>query len=266
VTATVSSAHPIQALPSVGEAAICMGVFDGVHLGHRALVATTVSAARQRGIQAIALVFDPHPDEVVRPGTRVPRLGTLAENLRRLQEAGIDAPIPVQFDADLRALTPEEFLAAMRPAVTARVLAMTPDAAFGRNRSGTPDAMRLHGRDAGFDLVLAGLVADADGPISSERVRSAIAEGDIGDAARMLGHPAFLEATPVRRGDQGWLLAYEYAPAQPGPGSYEARIRAADADGDRPARLVIDEEAVAWLEAPLDPGNGPFGIDLRENG
>ena len=91
-------ATAIDELPDIGEAAICMGVFDGVHRGHLALVGATVSAARERGVRAVALVFDPHPDEVIRPGHRVPRLAPLHENLRRLSDAGIDAPVPVRFD------------------------------------------------------------------------------------------------------------------------------------------------------------------------
>src|SRR5207245_391963 len=100
----------IDELPEIGEAAICMGVFDGVHRGHLALVAATVIAAREQGRRAVALVFDPHPDEVVRPGTRVPRLAPLHENLRRLVDAGIDAPVALRFDDALRALTAEQFL------------------------------------------------------------------------------------------------------------------------------------------------------------
>src|SRR6266550_7290379 len=105
-------ARSVDDLAEVGEAAVCMGVFDGVHLGHLALIAATVQAARQRGLQAVALVFDPHPDEVIRPGTQVARLAPLRENLRRLTEAGIDVPLPLRFDDDLRALTAGEFLQA----------------------------------------------------------------------------------------------------------------------------------------------------------
>ena len=80
----------IDGLPAIGPAAICMGVFDGVHRGHVALARTTSRAARERKAAAVALVFEPHPDEVVRPGTVVPRLAPVAGNLRRLRAAGID--------------------------------------------------------------------------------------------------------------------------------------------------------------------------------
>ena len=89
-------AMAIHELPEVGEAAVCMGVFDGVHRGHLALVEATVQAARQRGLKAVALVFDPHPDEVVRPGTLVARLAPLHENMRRLTEASIDVAVPLR--------------------------------------------------------------------------------------------------------------------------------------------------------------------------
>src|SRR4029077_15173731 len=96
-------ASSVDELPAIGDAAICMGAFDGVHRGHLALVAATVEAARERGLRPVALVFDPHPDEVVRPGTQVPRLAPLSENLRRLRMAGIE-PVPLRFAVALRTL------------------------------------------------------------------------------------------------------------------------------------------------------------------
>src|SRR5579859_956098 len=93
-------AFPIDRLPKVGAAAVSMGVFDGVHRGHLALVRATAAAAAEHGVASVALVFDPHPDEVVSPGTIVPRLAPMIDNLRRLELAGIDRALPVRFDAE----------------------------------------------------------------------------------------------------------------------------------------------------------------------
>ena len=217
-------ATAIDELPDIGEAAICMGVFDGVHRGHLALVGATVSAARERGVRAVALVFDPHPDEVIRPGHRVPRLAPLHENLRRLSDAGIDAPVPLRFDDELRALTAEQFLLVMSPDIRVKVLVMTPESAFGRDRAGTPEAMEAFGTSAGFELRRVERLATPDQqPISSARIRRLLAEGAMEDAVELLGHPAFLEGTPHPIGGS---LELAYHAALPAVGRYRARMRA----------------------------------------
>ena len=219
----------LDEVPGIGPAALCMGVFDGVHRGHRALIDATRRAALERGVRTVALVFDPHPDEVIHPGTTMPRLATPGRNLRMLQEAGVDHALPIRFDAELRALTPEQFLAAMAPAIALDALVMTPESAFGRGRAGTPDAMREYGRATGFDLVLAQeIVRDGDEPVSSGRIRSAVQEGRIEDAARLLGHPPTLEVRLVmtRAAGDGRLrpLAIDYPAVLPPPGSYPVEV------------------------------------------
>ena len=253
-------------LPTVGPAALCMGVFDGVHRGHLALVAATVAAARERGVASVALVFDPHPDEVVRPGTMVPRLAPLGENLRRLARAGIDHAFAVRFDPALRSLDPDAFLAATARSLALRALVMTPESAFGRNRAGTPDAMRELGARSGFDLVLAERVEDAGTPISSARVRAALGAGDLATVLRLLGHPLYLEAELL--GADGGLhaLRFDYLPALPGPGGYPAAVRPLSEDGPGrdgavPARLVVSADGVQ-LGGDEVAGGGRVAVEL----
>ncbi len=137
----------LEPLPEIGPAALTMGVFDGVHRGHRALLKATRTAARTSGLRAVALVFDPHPDEVLTPGTRVPRLAPLEANLRRIEdEVGLDLAIPIRFDAALRERTAEEFLAELSPAIELRVIVMSPESAFGRGRGGRWSACARWGR------------------------------------------------------------------------------------------------------------------------
>jgi riboflavin kinase/FMN adenylyltransferase len=256
--------YRIDALPHVGPAAVCMGAFDGVHRGHVALAEITASAARARGAASVALVFEPHPDEVVRPGTVVPRLAPLGENLRRLAAAGIDRVLVVRFDATLRALEPEAFLAAMAPGVTLRALIMTPESAFGRDRAGTPEAMRTLGARAGFDLVLADdIVRDGGAPISSARVRAALRTGDVSTAIRLLGHPLHHEAAGERGTEPGSLvLRFAYPAALPGPGHYPASVRGAAGGPAARAELRIGEEgAPTVIGASVAPG--PVEVELE---
>ena len=138
----------IEALPAIGPAAITLGAFDGVHLGHRHLAGATVAAARQRGAAAVAIVFTPHPDEVVRPGTVVERLLPPELTLERLAATGIDHVVPVRFDEALRSLEPGNFLAALAPAIQPRAIVMGIDSAFGRRRAGTIERVTEIGRGA----------------------------------------------------------------------------------------------------------------------
>ena len=243
---------PVQrlgALSDVGPAALCMGVFDGVHLGHRALVGLTARVAAQRGLASIALLFDPPPLEVLRPEVRVPRLAPVTENLRRLGEAGADAPVALQFDDEVRRLPPEDFLAALAP-IEIRALVMTPDSAFGRSRAGTPDAMREHGRRAGFDVIMLDELAAVDGePVSSSGIRELLAAGDVAGATARLGVPPYLAG----EADAAGVLAFGYLPALPAAARYQARLRSGGS-----ALLTVTDDFVA-----VDPPRaGRIELDL----
>ncbi|HYM53408.1 MAG TPA: riboflavin biosynthesis protein RibF [Candidatus Dormibacteraeota bacterium] len=222
--------HPIGALPAVGPAAVTMGVFDGVHRGHAALLGATAQAASERGASSVALAFDPHPEEVLHPGTVVPRLTPLPTVLERIRDdCGVDWALAVRFDDALRQLSAEEFIAALAPAMELRTLVMTPDAAFGRSRGGTVARMRELGAQRGFEVVTVEPVQVDGEVVSSTRIRRAIAEGEIG-TARSLGYPPRLEGTVVvgdRRGRSLGFptanLAFDYAPALPALGIYVGR-------------------------------------------
>lgn len=226
----------VDELPAVGPAAVTMGVFDGVHLGHRALLAATADAAEQgaeRGgerLASVALVFTPHPEEVLRPGRGVPRLAAPASTLEWIREAGIDHPLPVRFDDALRQLTPEQFLDALAPAVETRVLVMTPGSAFGRDRSGTPDRMRELGVERGFELRMVEPVATGGGAVSSSRIREALAAGDLHTAGELLGRAPVAEGVVVHGDGRGRALGFPtanlaipYEPALPPNGIYRGR-------------------------------------------
>ena len=215
----------VAARDSTGPVALVLGVFDGVHRGHRVLLSAVREAAAARGARPVALVFDPPPIEVIRPGQRVERLAPLSENLGRIREAGV-RPIALRFDAAVRELPPEAFLEALAPGLRTAAIVMTPDAAFGRDRSGTPSHLTEIGVGRGFEVVLVDPELD-DGPISSSRIRRALAEGDIPSATRLLGHRPSLSGEVVRGDGRGQALGYPtanlafgYRPALPALGIY----------------------------------------------
>lgn len=221
----------IERLPSVGPAVITLGVFDGVHLGHQTILAATADAARARGAASVALVFTPHPDEVLRPGTTVPRLLPPERSLQAIEAFGVDRAIPVRFDDELRSLAPEAFLAALSPSIDLRGIVMTPGSAFGRGRAGTLDRVREIGRSAGFDAIaVEPLLVDGE-PVSSSRIRDALTAGDLDEARRLLGRAPVLEGTVIhgdRRGRELGFptanLGFDYPPALPALGIYLGRV------------------------------------------
>jgi riboflavin kinase / FMN adenylyltransferase len=222
---------PHDALPAIGPAVVTLGVFDGVHAGHRHLVDATVRAAAAESAASVALVFSPHPDEVIRPGVRVPRLLPPPMTLDRLRAAGIDHALEVRFDDGVRSLGPEDFLAGLEPSIDLRALVMSRDSAFGRARAGTLERMAEIGLERGFAAIgVEPLLFDGE-PVSSSRIREALAAGEVERAARYLLAPPLLRGVVVhgdRRGHElGFPTAnldFDYLPALPALGIYLGRV------------------------------------------
>jgi riboflavin kinase/FMN adenylyltransferase len=271
--------HPIGQLPRVGPAVITMGVFDGVHRGHALLIEATRSAAAAAGARSVALVFDPHPEEVLRPEVPVARLAPLRENIARITQLGIDDVLPLRFDHGVRALGPDEFLSALAPAIDLRGLVMTTESAFGRDRAGTVLRMREIGAEQGF-LVTTVEPLEAGGQrISSSRIRALIAAGDIEAARELLGHAPTLVGRVVRGDGRGRELgfptanlAFDYRPALPSLGIYLGLVSVPERGvGPEHAALVSigvrptfhDEGALLVEVYLLDWGGDLYGAERR---
>lgn len=225
----VARAASIADLPAIGRGVVSIGVFDGVHLGHRAILEATRELAAEQGAAGVALVFEPPPDEVLRPGTRVPRLAPPAVNLARIEALGVRA-VPIRFDEALRELSAEAFLDALSPAIGLAGLAMSSRSAFGRDRGGTAPRMQELGSERGFAVHLVEPVVVAGAIVSSTRIRAAVAVGDV-DAARGLGVTPYLEGTVVLGDRRGRELGFptanlrlDYEPAMPALGIYAGRV------------------------------------------
>jgi riboflavin kinase / FMN adenylyltransferase len=237
----------LDALPSIGPAVVTLGVFDGVHAGHRHVVAETVRAARERDAAPVALVFSPHPDEVIRRGARVPRLLPPAATLERLAGLGI-RPIEVRFDDDLRSLAPDAFLAALGPSIELRAVTMTPESAFGRGRAGTLARVRAIGAAEGFEAIAIAPAAVDGEPVSSSRIRGLLTAGDVEAATRLLEAPPLLRGHVVHGDERGRTLGYPtanlaftYEPALPALCIYYGRACAPErgVGPDHPALISI---------------------------
>ena len=264
-------------LPTIGKAVLTMGVFDGVHLGHRAILAATRDLAAERGLPSVALVFDPPPDEVLRPGNRVARLAPLAVNLERIQAVGVTVALPFRFDEQVRDLAADEFLDSFAPEIVVGGLAMSVRSAFGRDRGGTPTRAMELGAERGFDVLLVEPVEVAGSAVSSTRIRAAIANGDV-EEAQELGVAPYLEGTVVvgdRRGRELGFptanLRFDYLPAMPSLGVYAGRVTRAGSEvtAGHPALISIgtrptfhDDAAVLAEVHLLDFDGDLYGVLL----
>ena len=217
-------------VPAIGPAVVTLGVFDGVHRGHRHLLEATIEGARQRGASAVALVFSPHPDEVIRPGTIVPRLLPPDVTLERLGDI-VDEVVVIGFDDSVRSLTPAQFLDALAPGIELRGITMTPGSAFGRGRSGTPEHVRELGAARGFDVVRADPLLVDGREVSSSRIRELLTVGNVSSARELLGSNPMLRGIVVHGNERGRELgfptanlAFDYSPALPALGIYVGRV------------------------------------------
>jgi riboflavin kinase / FMN adenylyltransferase len=186
-------------LAPLGAAVVAIGVFDGVHIGHQALMRDTASDARKRGLAAVAVTFDRDPDQVVTPDAPAPQLLTLADKCAFLLEAGADQMLVIPFDADLAALSPEGFLDdVLLTAVSPRAVHVGTDFRFGRYAEGTVDTLTTAGVTHGFTVSAHELITAGGTPITSTRIRSLVSSGDVRGAARLLGRDHRVSGLVVR--------------------------------------------------------------------
>jgi riboflavin kinase / FMN adenylyltransferase len=169
---------------------VTVGSFDGVHLGHQAVLREIDRRARAAGRASVLVTFDPHPLEVVNPDAAPPLLTTGAERLEILAQSPLDYVLLLRFDRHLAGLTPDGFVREIlleRCAV--RELVIGHDHGFGRGRSGDVDTLRRLGATEGFEVDVVEPVDFGGQHVSSSRIRRAVAGGDLASARTMLGRP-----------------------------------------------------------------------------
>ena len=190
---------------------VCIGAFDGLHLGHRALVRHAVSRARTLGLPAIALSFEPLPREFFAKAAPPPRLTLPRAKFEGLCELGVDRVGLLRFDAALAAMAAENFVRDVLAArLHAREVWVGPGFRFGRDRLGDLQALQSLGAVHGFAAEAIEAVGDG-APISSTRIRNALASGDFETAARLLGRPYAIGGRVIRGNRLGRTLGYPTA-------------------------------------------------------
>lgn len=193
----------MTALPPLPQGAtVTVGSFDGVHLGHQAVLREIARRAAEAGRASVLVTFEPHPLRVVNPQAAPPLLTTWPERRELLAQLPLDYVVLLHFDRRLAALTPEAFVReVLIGRCGVRELVIGHDHGFGRGRSGDVDTLRRLGAAYGFDVDVVGPVDVGDQHVSSSRVRRAVAGGDLETAARLLGRP-YQVIGRVGRGEQ----------------------------------------------------------------
>jgi riboflavin kinase / FMN adenylyltransferase len=198
---------------------VAIGNFDGVHRGHRAVIAAAVDRAMALGRPAVALTFEPHPRRLLRPHEPMFRLTDAATKLRLLAATGLDAAVVLTFDAALAGLSAEDFIARVlvdRLAVAGAAIGF--DFHYGKDRGGSPAFLLAEGRRRGFPVEIVPPLEDEGRAVSSSAIRAALAAGRVVEAAELLGNPWFVSA-PVIHGDaRGRDLGYPTANLKLDPG------------------------------------------------
>jgi riboflavin kinase/FMN adenylyltransferase len=219
----------------LGRAAVTIGNFDGVHRGHQALVERVVGRARSTLGTAVVLTFDPHPVRVLAPDRAPLSLSTPAQKRELLAGLGVDVLAELPFTAAVAALSPEEFVRdVLEGEVQASHVVVGQTFRFGRGRAGDAAALARLGAAGDFGVEAVPPVLEDGTPVSSSRVREALAAGDTVAAARLLGRPYFVDARVVRGDGRGRTIGVPTANLEPeneilpARGVYAGRCRAPD--------------------------------------
>lgn len=212
--------------------ALAIGVFDGVHLGHRAILAAARREAGRLGGLAGALTFDAPPERLLAPDYCPPQLITLEEKLEQLAALGLDEAYVVRFTPSFAAQSAEDFVGrVLGRRLRARAVVVGPDFVFGRQARGDFALLRRLGRGQGLRTVAVKPVSLGGRPVSSTRIRLAVQDGRMREAARLLGRPWRLRGVVVKGRRLGRTLGFPTAnlhSAQevlPKPGVWAGRAR-----------------------------------------
>jgi len=217
--------------PIAGPSAVTIGFFDGVHLGHRAVIARMLEVSSSEGVASVAVTFANHPREILEPGREPRLLSTLERRTQLIADLGVGVLVVLPFDEELASWSPEAFARrVLRDGLGARRVVVGANFTFGHRASGTVETLQDLGGQLGFDVEGVALVYLDGRPVSSSSIRVAVAAGDTAWPARALGRAFAVEGLVVRGAGRGAGLGYPTANLRvhprlllPGSGIYAGR-------------------------------------------
>jgi len=196
---------------------VTIGVFDGVHLGHKHLISQLVGKAEQENLLSVVVTFRRHPQEVLHPDTRLPFLTSLAEREKLLKNEGVDIIIPLTFTAETSRLSARDFIGLLRKHLGMRGMVIGPDFALGKKREGNADALGKLGREMGFSVTVVPPVMIDGEIVSSTAIRKALSDGDVHRVRRLVGRGFSLRGPVVAGAGRGVALGFPTANLDFGP-------------------------------------------------
>jgi riboflavin kinase / FMN adenylyltransferase len=229
--------HGLDALPLDAEGTlVTVGFFDGVHLGHRAVLERTAEAARERGVPAVAVTFDRHPREVLAPGSEPRLLTTVDRKAGLIEQAGIDVLVVLEFTPAFSRRSADDFIEqVLAGGLHAVHCVMGANFTFGHRAAGTVELLVERGPAHGFSAERVDLLELGGRPVSSSSIREALAQGDLEWPRRALGRRFVLDGTVVTGAGRGHELGFPTANLRtwprlllPGRGIYAGRALAGD--------------------------------------
>ena len=230
------------------DTAVTIGVFDGVHIGHRRVITDLIALARSSGLDAGILTFDPHPLSILAPERAPSMLTSIDQRVDQFRGLGLQMTGVLSFP-DIRQMQADEFCeSVIHRALRARHVVVGADFRFGRDRGGDVELLATEGERLGFVVSAVDMFGDLDGVVSSTRIRQLIGDGQVAEAADLLGRPYELAGRVVQGDERGRTIGFPTAnlavPSDrqvPGRGVYAGRattgegvFRAAINVGSRP--------------------------------
>ncbi|MFG7941698.1 MULTISPECIES: bifunctional riboflavin kinase/FAD synthetase [Streptomyces] len=234
-----------------GRSVVTIGSYDGVHRGHQLIIGRTVERARELGVPAVVVTFDPHPSEVVRPGSHPPVLAAHPRRAELMAELGVDAVLVLPFTTGFSQLSPADFVVkVLVDKLHARAVVEGPSFRFGHKAAGTVETLAELGGTYDYEVIVVDLVErGASGEAySSTLTRRLVAEGEVRGAREVLGRPHRVEGVVVRGARRGRELGYPTANLDTPP------YTAIPADGVYAGWLLADGET---MPAAISVGTNP---------
>ncbi len=254
-------AGPLDVPDDWGRSVVTIGEFDGVHLGHQRIVARAAESAAELALPVVVITFDPHPDEVIRPGTHPPLLCTARRRSELLAGLGVAAVCVIQFTLEFSRLGPDEFVrAVLVDRLHAARVVVGENFRFGHKAAGDVALLAELGEKYDFTAEGVPLLAENGVTISSTGIRGMLSAGDVTGAAHDLGRPHRVEGVVVRGHQRGRALGFPTAnletlthTAIPADGVYAGWL----------ARLETDGSELERWPAAISVGTNPT-FDGRE--
>lgn len=193
-----------------GEHAISIGVFDGVHGGHRMLIRRMLAEGEARGLTGGVVTFHPHPISVLRPGTPVAYLESLERRVELIKDVGAEFVSVLQFTSELQQVSAADFTRLLVEEAGLRLLVVGADFRLGRGGEGTTEVLAAIGEEQGFEVIPVPLMHDDDAGerVSSTRIRNALAAGEMEEVARLLGRPYAVRGPVLHGQERGRTIGF----------------------------------------------------------